>query len=406
MAIRNYDVLSKRQTLSDAEKAQVKENIGAFSGDYNDLNNKPTLSDYVLASDLTTQLSTKVDTQAGYGLSKNDFTDTDKQKLDSAITSETDPVFTASAAHNIQTTDIANWNAKIAGISVNGTEVTPDADHKVAITTGGSYTAGSAISTDNNTISVKYDTDVFDLTDDTVKNLTLSSDVKTAIDSIADPVDLVQGDNISFDTSIPGQIKISATGGGISSVKTDDITITGDGTDTDKIRLKVSPRSLTAGTNISFDDSEEGVLKISASGGGISSVETDDITITGDGTDDNKIRLKTSPMALTEGSNVSFDTSVEGKLVINATGGWDESRVSTIESVIPENAVAETNMLATQDDIGETIPVSAGNGISLTQNTSTSAIEISLSIPTVIETDPDWTPSVDDGKLHFVVMRA
>ena len=38
---------------------------------------------------------------------------------------ETDPVFTASAAYGIASSDITNWNNKISGIEVNGTLVPP-----------------------------------------------------------------------------------------------------------------------------------------------------------------------------------------------------------------------------------------------------------------------------------------
>ena len=44
--------------------------------------------------------------------------------LGTVVTSETDPVFTASAAHGISSTDISNWNAKQKAITVSTSEPT------------------------------------------------------------------------------------------------------------------------------------------------------------------------------------------------------------------------------------------------------------------------------------------
>ena len=53
-------------------------------------------------------------TVAGWGFTKNSGT----------LTSETDPVFTASAAHGISSTDISNWNAKQKAITISSSEPT------------------------------------------------------------------------------------------------------------------------------------------------------------------------------------------------------------------------------------------------------------------------------------------
>jgi hypothetical protein len=44
--------------------------------------------------------------------------------LGTVVTSETDPVFTASAAHGISSTDISNWNAKQKAITISSSEPT------------------------------------------------------------------------------------------------------------------------------------------------------------------------------------------------------------------------------------------------------------------------------------------
>ena len=119
----NQFVSAKPQTLTDEEKSQARENIGAgtsnFSGNYEDLTNKPNIpsyddvptKDYVdekisnlvnsapemldtlgeiasalqendsLITTLNTAITNKVDKVAGKGLSTNDFTDEEKAKL-------------------------------------------------------------------------------------------------------------------------------------------------------------------------------------------------------------------------------------------------------------------------------------------------------------------------------------
>ena len=83
-------VLYTQQSLTEEQKSQARSNIGAgesgFSGDYNDLTNKPFIPSKT--SDLTND--------SGF---ITDYT-------------ETDPVFTASPAHSITSQDITNWNAK------------------------------------------------------------------------------------------------------------------------------------------------------------------------------------------------------------------------------------------------------------------------------------------------------
>lgn len=119
----NQFLSAKPQTLTDEEKSQARENIGAgtsnFSGNYEDLTNKPNIpsydnvptKDYIdekisnlvnsapetldtlgeiasalqendsLITTLNTAITNKVDKVAGKGLSTNDFTDEEKAKL-------------------------------------------------------------------------------------------------------------------------------------------------------------------------------------------------------------------------------------------------------------------------------------------------------------------------------------
>ena len=75
-------------------------------------------------------------TVSGWGFTKNSGTITGitmngsskgtsgTVNLGTVVTAETDPVFTASAAHGISSTDISNWNAKQKAITVSSSEPT------------------------------------------------------------------------------------------------------------------------------------------------------------------------------------------------------------------------------------------------------------------------------------------
>jgi hypothetical protein len=83
----------------------------------------------------TTTIPTE-STVAGWGFTKNAGTITGINMngaskgtsgvvdLGTVVTSESDPVFTASAAHGISSTDISNWNAKQKAITVSSSEPT------------------------------------------------------------------------------------------------------------------------------------------------------------------------------------------------------------------------------------------------------------------------------------------
>ena len=58
-------------------------NKSDFSGSYNDLTNKPNLSQYATIDYVTSGLSDKVDKETGMGLSQNSFTTEEKNKLSS-----------------------------------------------------------------------------------------------------------------------------------------------------------------------------------------------------------------------------------------------------------------------------------------------------------------------------------
>lgn len=140
------------QVLTEEQKTQARSNIGAgassFSGDYNDLINRPTIpsvdglatTKYVdehiaamvdsapetlntlnelatalgddpnFATTVATEIGSKVDKIDGKGLSTNDFTDDYKEKVDSALQSfeESDPTVPAWAKAETKPTYTAN----------------------------------------------------------------------------------------------------------------------------------------------------------------------------------------------------------------------------------------------------------------------------------------------------------
>lgn len=85
----DYEVLTNKPQINGVEllgnKTTSDLGIESFSGDYNDLTNKPTIPSKT--SELTND--------TGY------------------ITTETDPVFSASVASNITSTNISTWNNKL-----------------------------------------------------------------------------------------------------------------------------------------------------------------------------------------------------------------------------------------------------------------------------------------------------
>lgn len=128
-------------------------NKSTFSGSYNDLTDTPSLStvatsgDYADLSNTPTKLS--------------DFTDdlgsspihTHSQYLTSYT--ETDPVFTASVAHSITSTDVTNWNAKQDAVSAgNGIDITTNV---ISNTQGIEYIVGTQAAATNAWTGVSKD---------------------------------------------------------------------------------------------------------------------------------------------------------------------------------------------------------------------------------------------------------
>ena len=103
--------------------------VSSFSGDYNDLTNKPTIPTALsqLSDDSTHRLVTDTEkttwnnkgtySKPSGGIPKTDLASavqTSLGKADTALQSytETDPIFTASAAYGITSSNISSWNAK------------------------------------------------------------------------------------------------------------------------------------------------------------------------------------------------------------------------------------------------------------------------------------------------------
>ena len=142
------EVGKKQDTISDLADIRSGANLGATavqptslasvatSGSFTDLSNKPTI-DTALSTTSTNAVQNKViaaGINAKYakpstGIPKTDLASavqTSLGKADTALQIESDPIFSASAAASITTSDISNWNSKtsnvgtITGIKMNG----------------------------------------------------------------------------------------------------------------------------------------------------------------------------------------------------------------------------------------------------------------------------------------------
>lgn len=112
------------------------------------------------------------------------------------------------------------------------------------------------------------------------------------------------------------------------------------------------------------------------------------------------------------GTTVTSSVSPTGKMeyAINLTG-VDPSAVSSLtitsndDSIAVNKTIEEASINYDLSLAEESLPINPGEGISFKQASATSPLSIELSIPTVIEFDPTWTPTEADGKLHFVLME-
>ena len=147
----SYDVA---QILTEEQKAQARANIGTgtstFSGDYNDLTNQPkipSIEGLATTEYVDTELSYKVDKISGKGLSTNDFTNSYKKKVDSALQSytETDPTVPLWAKTPNKPTYTANEVGAISYkvIQVLTEEQKAQARANIGAGTGGAVTPGA-----------------------------------------------------------------------------------------------------------------------------------------------------------------------------------------------------------------------------------------------------------------------
>lgn len=141
-----------QQTLTEEQKAQARSNIGAgssgFSGDYNDLTNKPTIP----------SKTSELQNDSGF------------------LTSETEPAFNASAAKDITSSDVTNWNGKQdaeAGKGLSSNDYTTSEKEKLAgIASGAQANVIENITVNGNNVPVNNKTVALTVITETVNNLT------------------------------------------------------------------------------------------------------------------------------------------------------------------------------------------------------------------------------------------
>lgn len=210
MAIKNYDVLYKSQSLNQSEKTQVLTNIGAFTGNYADLTNKPDLTQYATASALQSLDNAKVDKVAGSTL----MSATDKSKLDGidedAEVNVIDEIKVNGTAVQVtnKSVDITVPSYTAFDGSANGLVPKPpsteaigarimtDSGAWVPMPEGKTYTNGNGINISGTVVSVKPGTGV----------------TVDANGVNVDGSEIVEGTGISITEKEDGTIEISATG--------------------------------------------------------------------------------------------------------------------------------------------------------------------------------------------------
>lgn len=132
--LKTNNTTAQSTSASESFSGTINLHQVAKTGSYNDLLNKPTIPAAVTES-----------TVAGWGFTKNTGT----------LTSETDPVFSASAAAGITSSDITNWNNKtsntgtLTGVTFNNTAAT--VTNGVAAITATIPSAPGTLNTNNTT---------------------------------------------------------------------------------------------------------------------------------------------------------------------------------------------------------------------------------------------------------------
>lgn len=178
-----------------------------FSGNYNDLSNKPVLSIYATKSSVNELLSTKVDKVEGMGLSQNSFTTEEKNKL-ASLENYDDTEIVAELATKASISDIPT---KVSELDNDSGFITKDVDDLTYYPTNDAVNA--AIGGKQNVIDAahKLDADLVDDTNSTNKFVT-SSDI-TTWNGKQD--ELVSGTNIKTinNTSLLGSGNITISGG-------------------------------------------------------------------------------------------------------------------------------------------------------------------------------------------------
>lgn len=210
MAIKNYDVLYKSQSLNQSEKTQVLTNIGAFTGNYADLTNKPDLTQYATTSALQTLNNAKVDKVAGSTL----MSATDKAKLD-GIDDDAEVNVIDEIKVNGTEVQVTNKSVDITVPSYTafdgsadglvpkppstetiGARIMTDSGAWVPMPEGKTYTNGNGINISGTVVSVKPGTGV----------------TVDANGVNVDGSEIVEGTGISIAEKEDGTIEISATG--------------------------------------------------------------------------------------------------------------------------------------------------------------------------------------------------
>lgn len=168
-----------KRITGDSIHLMTVSNGGGGTRNYNHLNNKPTinnvtvegektLSQYGLMTELAPALNDKVDKVSGKGLSTNDFTDAEKQKLagiaaGAQVNVQSDWNATAGDAVILnkptipsKTSDLTNDSGFVNSTQAASAAPVQSVNGQTGNVTTPTYTAGAGISITNGVISVNY----------------------------------------------------------------------------------------------------------------------------------------------------------------------------------------------------------------------------------------------------------